>query len=67
MNHKIYSSVPEFTGTNNLSKKLSKLLEFNIREHLPMIQADIYKKIEEKEHLIERLGDVIPQDDNGKR
>jgi len=32
-----------------------------------MIQADIYKKIEEKEHLIERLGDVIPQDDNGKR
>jgi len=44
-NHDIYSSLPDVTGTRVLSKKLSKLLDSHIREHMPGIFSEINNKI----------------------
>lgn len=66
-NHDIYSSLSGCTGTRVLSNKLSKLLDSHIREHMPMIQSEIYAKISEKERMLQILGDPIPEDESGKR
>ena len=65
--HPIYSTMPnEYTGTDALTQKLTKVLYSHIRLYLPDIYKEIVTKMNECEDRLKDLGTALPQDNSEK-